>query len=254
MESIAQHVSPDGLLTLNVRRDADDVILQFSDFAWSTSSAFLASKWRTSKDAAVTRFIEEVLGNRAIIAVAHAGSAIRDVWVTDRPAAERSTSGTRKRSSFAFGTAPTGGSKLELSVAKRLKTFKRNPANKVDKDSMSNALGSQLDINPVLSHDSSAPAAKLSTCVATEALIDLSRRHSDRDLLLILTGQMLETRIELGILQATVNTLLIELCHRQPDKLSQSLARMSAQRRQELVTHFRTTSETLHRSPPGEPE
>ena len=88
MESIAQHVSPDGLLTLNVRRDAGDVILQFSDFAWSTSSAFLAAKWGTSKDAAVTRFVNEVLENRAIIAVAHAGSAIRDVWVTDRPAAE----------------------------------------------------------------------------------------------------------------------------------------------------------------------
>jgi hypothetical protein len=88
MENIAQHVSPDGLLRLNVRRDADDIIVGFNDFAWSTSSEFLASKWGIAEDAAVTRFVDEVLGNRAIIAVAHAGSAIRDVWVTDRPAAE----------------------------------------------------------------------------------------------------------------------------------------------------------------------
>jgi len=88
MERIAQHVSPDGLLRLNVLRDSDEVILQFNDFAWSTSSGFLALKWGTSKDDAVTRFVDEVLGNRAIIAVAHAVSAIRDVWVTDLPAAE----------------------------------------------------------------------------------------------------------------------------------------------------------------------
>ena len=88
MENIAHHVSPDGLLMLNVRRDADDNVVQFNDFAWRTSSAFLASMWGTSKDAAVTRFVDEVLGNRAIIAVAHAGSAIRDVWVTDCPASE----------------------------------------------------------------------------------------------------------------------------------------------------------------------
>jgi hypothetical protein len=88
MENIVQHVSPDGLLRLNVRREAADVILQFNDFAWSTSSAFLASKWGTSQETALTRFVDEVLGNQAIIAVAQAGSAIRDVWVTDRPASE----------------------------------------------------------------------------------------------------------------------------------------------------------------------
>lgn len=88
MEAIAQHVSPDGLLTLNLWREDDDVIVQFNDFAWSTSGEFLASKWGTVRDAAVTRFVDEVLGNRAIIAVAQAGTTIRDVWVTDRPDSE----------------------------------------------------------------------------------------------------------------------------------------------------------------------
>jgi hypothetical protein len=88
MEKIAQHVSPDGLLRLNLQRDTHGITIGFNDFAWSTSSLFLASKWGISAEAAVTRFVDEVLGNRAIIAVAHAGSTIRDVWVTDRPAAE----------------------------------------------------------------------------------------------------------------------------------------------------------------------
>jgi hypothetical protein len=88
MEQFAQHVSPDGLLTLKLRRDADNVIVRFNDFAWSTSSEFLAGKWGMSKDCALTRLVDEVLGNKAIIAVAHVGSAIRDVWVTDRPASE----------------------------------------------------------------------------------------------------------------------------------------------------------------------
>jgi hypothetical protein len=85
-------------------------------------------------------------------------------------------------------------------------------------------------------------------------LLDLLGQHSDRDLLLILMSQILETKTEVRVLQATVNTLLIELCHRQPDKLSESLTRMSAQRRQELLSHFRTESEAFDRRARGEPK
>ena len=88
METIAEHISPDGFLKLNVQREGHDTIVGFNDLAWTTSGEFLASKWGISEDAAVARFVEEVLGNRAIIAVARAGPAIRDVWVTDRPDSE----------------------------------------------------------------------------------------------------------------------------------------------------------------------
>src|ERR1041385_2710293 len=100
---------------------------------------------------------------------------------------------------------------------------------------MNNEPRAQPEIDPVIPHDNSVPTSKLdNTCATTENLVDLFGQHSERDLLLILVGQMLETRTEVRILQATVNTLLIELCHRQPDKLSQTLTRMSGQRRQEL--------------------
>ncbi len=88
MEKTTQYVSPDGLLTLNVRPSADGTIVRFNDFAWNTSSQFLASKWGITEQAAVARFVAEVLGSKVIIAVARAGLAIRDVWVTDRPASE----------------------------------------------------------------------------------------------------------------------------------------------------------------------
>jgi hypothetical protein len=108
METIAQYVSSDGLLQLNVQRDGDDTILGFNDFAWNTSSEFLASKWGISRDAAVTRFIDAVLGNRAIIAVAQVGLDIRDVWVTDRPASELKYKRHEEAIAFRFwdGTSP----------------------------------------------------------------------------------------------------------------------------------------------------
>lgn len=88
MELITSHVSPDRLLTLIVQRDGDDTVLGFDSFAWNTSSAFLASKWGVTKEAAVTHFLGELLGNRAIIAVARVDKRVRDVWITDRPASE----------------------------------------------------------------------------------------------------------------------------------------------------------------------
>lgn len=116
---------------------------------------------------------------------------------------------------------------------------------------MNNKLRSQPEVNP-LPQDSSGPAVKTDVSAKADDLIDFLKGDSDRALLLVLAAQMLETRTEMHILQATVNTLLIELCHRQPDKLSQSLARMSAQRRGELLTQYRTQSEAFARRACGE--
>ena len=102
VEAIAQNISADGLLQLNVQRDADDTILGFNTFAWSTSSKFLSSKWGITRESAVTRFVGEILDNRAIIAVANVGPGIRDVWVTDRPASELKYKRHEETISFRF--------------------------------------------------------------------------------------------------------------------------------------------------------
>src|SRR5690349_13933798 len=78
--------------------------------------------------------------------------------------------------------------------------------------------------------EKSATIPKGNGRATAKLLSDSLSDHSDRDLLLILTGQVLETKAELRMLQATVNTLLIELCNRQPEKLSQILERMAGQR------------------------
>src|SRR5690242_9566745 len=102
METPMPHVSPDGLLQLTMEGDGDDLILGFNGFAWTTSSEFLASEWRIPTEAAVAHFVEELVGNRAIIAVASVGTAIRDVWVTNCPSAELKFKRHEEAISFRF--------------------------------------------------------------------------------------------------------------------------------------------------------
>ena len=102
-------------------------------------------------------------------------------------------------------------------------------------------------MNLITPDDLAAPIPKLDTRGTAENLVNLLGQHSDRDLLLILTAQVLESQAEVRILQATVNTLLIELCHRQPDTLSKSLNRMLAQRHQEILRQFQKQSDAFGR-------
>jgi hypothetical protein len=88
VDLIAQHITPDRLLTLNVQREGQNTVLGFDSFAWCTSSEYLASTWSVSTETAVTRFLDEQLTNRAIIAMARVGEVIRDVWITEHPLAE----------------------------------------------------------------------------------------------------------------------------------------------------------------------
>lgn len=101
--------------------------------------------------------------------------------------------------------------------------------------------------NTIAARENSGPIPKSNGRATAEHLSGCLIEHSDRDLLLILMGQVLETKAELRILQATVNTLLVELCNRQPDKLSQKLDRMSGQRYEELITQFRDESDAFGR-------
>jgi lipoprotein-anchoring transpeptidase ErfK/SrfK len=62
-----EYTSPDGLLTLVVTHDANDVTTGFAGFPWHTHEEIL----------------ESVLANRAIIAVLKRGDAVEDIWITD---------------------------------------------------------------------------------------------------------------------------------------------------------------------------
>jgi hypothetical protein len=83
MALIEKHVSPDGLLTLIIYRDEQgDISIGFDCFTWHTHAEILAALSGLSEQAAVKHFVDQLLGNRAFIAVARVNNRIRDVWVT----------------------------------------------------------------------------------------------------------------------------------------------------------------------------
>ena len=79
-------MSDDGLLKLIVCREDDgDTAIGFEGFDWHTHTDLLASSWGLSEPDALRRFVDEVLDDRAIIAVSRARGEVRDVWITDDP-------------------------------------------------------------------------------------------------------------------------------------------------------------------------
>ena len=84
MHILEEHRSPDGLLRfLSGRSDDGDITLGFDGFSWRTHADILASMYGLSEDAAVRQFVDGLLNNRAIIAIARVDGKIRDIWVAD---------------------------------------------------------------------------------------------------------------------------------------------------------------------------
>lgn len=84
LQIIEEHHTPDGLLTFLVKRCNDgDVCLGFDGFAWHTHAEILVWKSGLSEDEAVRKFVDDLVGSHAIIAIARVGVRIRDVWVSD---------------------------------------------------------------------------------------------------------------------------------------------------------------------------
>lgn len=86
----AEYVSPDGALRLLVIAPGGDITIGFAGYTWHTHGDILPGADADSPEAAARRFVDDVLSGRSTIAVLSAGDVIRDVWVTDDPAKERS--------------------------------------------------------------------------------------------------------------------------------------------------------------------
>jgi hypothetical protein len=85
MKIIAEYVSPDDQLRFVVQEDEQDISLGFEGYPWHTHADMLASTFGTSEALAVSRFVDDLLGDRCIIAVSRIGGTIRDVWITTDP-------------------------------------------------------------------------------------------------------------------------------------------------------------------------
>jgi hypothetical protein len=90
MQLIEEHRTPDGLLTFKVGREKDgDMCLGFDGYAWHTHADILSSLSGQPEEIAVRNFVDSLINNRAIIAIARVGNKIRDVWIADKPAPDK---------------------------------------------------------------------------------------------------------------------------------------------------------------------
>jgi len=84
-----EHRSPDGRFTLLVTCENDDIAIGFAGCEWHThgdllaASSPLGASTEFTPEAATRRFVEDVISNRAVIAVVKTNGSIRDVWITE---------------------------------------------------------------------------------------------------------------------------------------------------------------------------
>lgn len=101
--NISKHVSPDGSLTPLVVSDGDDTTSGFEAYPWHTHADVLAGLYRMSQDAAVARFVDALLGDEAVVAIATVAGRVEDVWVSDDPSGPGFTSRPMRRSRSGSG-------------------------------------------------------------------------------------------------------------------------------------------------------
>ena len=89
MATQREYVSPDQVLRLLVVvGDDGDISVGFDGCDWHTHGDLLAALTRVSEPEAVERFVQDVLGNHAVIAVSRMEGEVRDIWVSADPASE----------------------------------------------------------------------------------------------------------------------------------------------------------------------
>jgi hypothetical protein len=86
---VEEHVSPDGLLKLRIVTDDDgDVTLGFIGFQWHMHADILAATTELPEAEAVRRFVGELVDGRSVIVLWSVDGELRDVWVSNDPAAD----------------------------------------------------------------------------------------------------------------------------------------------------------------------
>lgn len=80
-----RYASPDGTLTLIVRRYPDDVVLGFAGMPWHVHGDMLAELSGYTIDEAVSRFLDDLQQGRLVIAIARVNGVPRDIYIKDNP-------------------------------------------------------------------------------------------------------------------------------------------------------------------------
>jgi len=88
VDSVTEHISPDGTLRFIICREDNDVSLGFAGHPWHTHADLLVGTYGESEAIAIDHFVEDLLNDRSIIAVSRIGGVIQDVWITGEPLSE----------------------------------------------------------------------------------------------------------------------------------------------------------------------
>ncbi|MEO1525112.1 MAG: hypothetical protein AAFX06_06730 [Planctomycetota bacterium] len=84
-----EHRSPDGSLHFAVIPMTDgDVAIGFREFGWHTHADTLASILNLPKPQAVRSYVDDVLNDRAVIAMQYIDGELRDIWISKDPAGD----------------------------------------------------------------------------------------------------------------------------------------------------------------------
>ncbi len=87
---LERHTTPDGMLTLLVRRVGDHVLVGFEGTAWHTHGDILAELSGLPVPSAVDRFVDDILHGRRAITLLRNDGVLVDAWVSDDPAKDAS--------------------------------------------------------------------------------------------------------------------------------------------------------------------
>jgi hypothetical protein len=80
-----EYQSPDGLLKFIVVREGGDISLGFAGYPWHIHGNILASLSDLPTEEAISRYVDALLSNRTVIAIAAVDGVTVDVWITDNP-------------------------------------------------------------------------------------------------------------------------------------------------------------------------
>jgi hypothetical protein len=84
--SVGEYISPDGQLKFLVTCPDGDWTIGFDGFPWHTHGSILAELSGQDEKSAVERYLADLIGNFAVIALQRISGELTDVWVTDDPA------------------------------------------------------------------------------------------------------------------------------------------------------------------------
>jgi hypothetical protein len=89
MATVEEHVSPDSRFRFCVVSDSSgDLTLGFVGFPWHTHADVLASLSGLPESEAVRQYVDDLLGDRAVMAVWGVPGEVRDVWLSDDPTSD----------------------------------------------------------------------------------------------------------------------------------------------------------------------